>query len=361
MKRRRGDDVETGGRERWLGGFVRRTANGKPIYVIERRIRGALFKVSTRRHTEDAAVRELRRFEADPYAYDPLGGEVLKMTPELVLEYCDWMEAPVPHGKGNTRDWVLQCASFLRDWLAALGHLDLRRIDALKHIKPALKTWRTSQPSRIVALKGFFSWLRKEKGLLKHHEDPTPDVRIPRRGAAKETETGARDVAFDRVQLVFNHLRADVKPLLQLAAGTGWHLAEIIRFAYSGRIQPDPTGKSLGVLVYSHKNRERASTGITNPEHLETARQIREKGYTLSRATLNRLITRARREAGLDDADGKVTFGSMRHNVGNWAIEDGETVETTAKAFNHTSEKMLRRHYLRHHVPRAVIKTRVLK
>src|SRR5689334_11441025 len=138
IKKTRGDSASrpmkgTNVRPQWLGGFVRVTKSGKPVYVIEKRIRGALFKVSTRCHTEDAAVRELRKFEADPGGYVPGGVERLTITPELVIEYCDWMEAPLPLGRGNTHDWVIQSGRFLRDWLVALGGLDLRRISITEH------------------------------------------------------------------------------------------------------------------------------------------------------------------------------------------------------------------------------------
>jgi integrase len=353
--------VETGTRPRWLGGFIRETANGKPVYVIEKRISGALFKVSTRRHTEDAAMRELRRFEADPGGYDPTRtADTLTMTPELVMEHVDWQMTPRPAGRGNSRQWALECGNFLKGWLEALGGRDLRRVSSID-VKHLLKRWETSLPARVVAIKGFFSWLRKEKGLLKHHEDPMPDVRIPERHAAKETLTGARDVPFQRVQKVYRHLRKDVRDILLLLSGTGWHLSEVRRFATNGEIRKDPTGKHLATLVTFHKRKEKAVSGIMHREHLDAAKRLRAAGTMLSDSTLAGLMRKANRRAGIKPDERPVYFGDMRHNVSTWAIEAGEDIGVTAKAFNHTSEKMLRQHYVRHAVPRATIKTRVLK
>lgn len=361
-KKRRGDSVATGEREQWLGGFVRRSASNKPIYVIEKRIHGALFKISTRRHTEDGAMRELRRFEADPGNYDATGAiDVLKMTPELVLEYVDWSITPKPAGRGNSRDWAMSSGRLLRDWLRALGGVDLRRVKATEHIKPALRTWTTSVPARVVALKAFYSWLRKEKGIVKHHEDPTPDVRIPERNAAKETATGARDVPFARVQAVYAHLRADVRDILLLLTGTGWHLSEVRRFAENGEIRKDPTGRHLATLVTFHKRREKAVAGLMHQEHVDAARRLREKGDMLSSNTLAGLMRQANRAAGIGTDERPVFFGDMRHSVGTWAIEAGDDIRDIARAYNHESEKMLRRHYVRHAVPRGTVTVRVLQ
>lgn len=366
MKTTNGDSVETATPKKkrpvWLGGFIRVTARGKRVYVIEKRIGGVLFKASTRKHTEDAAIKEFRKFEADPGGYDPTkSADSLIMTPELVLEHVDWQTAPRPAGLGNDHEWALTCGSFLKAWLEAYGNRDLRRVTAVD-IKQMLRRWKTSVPNRVSALKGFYSWLRKEKGLLKHHEDPTPDVPIPGRRAAKETETGARDASFEKVQRVYAHLREDVRDILLLLSGTGWHVSEVRRFVTNGEIRKDPTGKHLATLVTFHKLREHAVSGLTHPEHLEAARRLREKGYMLSRKHLATLMLKANIAAGIDpETERPVYLGDMRHSVGTWAIEDGEDIAATAKAFNHTSEKMLRRHYVRHAVPRATIKTRVLK
>lgn len=351
--RGRGDFVETGGRRKWLGGFVRETARGKPVFVIEKRIKGELFKVSTRCHTETAALAELKRFEVDPMLYVPGGAVGLKMTADLVLEYRGWQISE----RGNTHEWAHTSANMLMDWLEAFGETDLRRLTAVE-VKRTLQRWRTSRPGRVTALKGFFSWLRKERGLLKHHEDPMPDVRIPERKSSKET--GARDVPFDVACRVYRALRKDVRDVLQVMAGTGMHLAEVQRFATGGAIRKDPSGQSLAVLVVWHKRKEKAVCAITNTEQLAAAERIRAQGWMLSRNALWVLMKRANVDAGIPEAE-RLNFGDMRHSVATWAVELGEDIRNVARAFNHESEAMLRQHYVRHAVPRAVIKTRVLK
>lgn len=350
-KQRSGDGVETG-RRRWLGGFVRETARGKAVFVIEKRIKGELFKVSTRCHTEKAALAELARFEVDPMLYVPGGAIGLRMTAELVVEYRNWQIAE----RGNSHEWALTSGNMLMDWLEAFGDLDLRRLTSVR-VRETLLRWKTSRPARVTVLKGFFSWLRRVKGLLKHHEDPMPDVPIPERKSSKET--GARDVPFDVVCRVYRALREDVRDVLQLLGGTGMHLNELRRFAEKGEIRADPTGQALATITVWHKRKEDFAYAITVPEALEAARRIRAGGKTLGRHRLWELTKRANRDAGIDEAE-RLNLGDMRHCVGTWAIELGEDIRNIARAYNHESEAMLRRHYVRHAVPRAVIKTRPL-
>lgn len=355
MGNARGDSVATGGiREKWLGGFVRYTRAGKPTFIIERHWRGGYYKASTRCHTEAAALKELARFEEDPGSYIAGGRGPLRMTAELILEHQAWQLGE----RGNTYDWAKDCANMLRDWLRALGdNHDLRRLKA-NEVKEALLTFKGGRPARVVALKGFYSWLRKEKGLLEHREDPMPDVRITKKQSSRLS--APKDVPRERAALVYRHLREDVRDVLQLLAGTGWHMSEAIRFAHNGEIRKDPTGKSLATLIVWHKAKEKAISGITKRSHLEAAKRIRAKGYSLGRSRLHFLISRACEEAGLPREEW-FGFGAMRHSVSTWAIEAGEDIEQTAKALNHTSAKMLRGHYVRHAVPRALIKTHVLK
>ena len=48
-------------RATWLGGFIRENEDGEPIYVIRKRVDGHQYEVSTRCHTERAALKQLER------------------------------------------------------------------------------------------------------------------------------------------------------------------------------------------------------------------------------------------------------------------------------------------------------------
>lgn len=163
------------------------------------------------------------------------------------------------------------------------------------------------------------------------------------------------------MQKVFRASRPDVRDILMLLSATGWHLAEVRRFVEHGEIRKDPTGKHLATLVTFHKRREHAVSGLTRPEHVAVAKKLRAAGYMISDSTLATLMRRTNRRVGVPKGERPVYLGDMRHNVGTWAIEDGDDMSDVAKAFNHSGEKMLRRHYVRHAVPRATLRTRLLK
>jgi integrase len=353
MRTGRGDSGgDKGNRPKWLGGFVRMTKAGRPVYVIEKHLRGAYFKASTRCHTEVGALKELARFESDPAAYASGAVNALIMSPELVMEYRDWQLTE----RGNTDEWARWSASMLGHWMRAIGNRDLRRLKA-KDVREMLATFPTNRAARVVALKGFYTWLVKDKSLLEHAQNPMPGVRIPKRG--KSRDVAPRDRPHALVRKVYQHLREDIRDVLQLQAGTGMHLSEVMRFAQSGELRKDPTGESLAVLIVWHKRKEQVAIAITKRRHLDAARRIKAKGYTLGRSRLAFLMRRANEAAGVPRGQW-VRFGDMRHNVGTWAHEMGEDVANTAKAFNHTDDKMLRDHYVRHAIPRARIKTKVL-
>ncbi len=59
--------------ETWEGGFIRLDAKSRKVYVIRRMINGRNFKVSTRATTLRAAMEQLKRFEAAPEHYSPVG------------------------------------------------------------------------------------------------------------------------------------------------------------------------------------------------------------------------------------------------------------------------------------------------
>lgn len=363
MRKGRGDNMATGKVRKWAGGFVWRSKTGVETFVIERHLGGHYFKISTRCHDETAALAESARFELDPFAYRPglIAGK-LSMTAELVNEHLAWQLET----KGNTKEWVGICRSALADWAEDFDGLDLRSLTSHGHIKPALRSRKSIHHHRVASLKGFFKWLRVEKGLLKHAEDATLDVPIPKQRSSRLT--APRDVPIGDVRKVRaffaretsnpreNKARAQMRALLELLAGTGWHVSEARRFAQSGEIRPDPTGRHLAIAVTWHKRKEAAATWLQHTEALEAAQHLQGlrvfSGYTLA----------ARMRQACEAA--KVPFfglGDLRHSVATWAAEDGTEQEQIAKALNHSSSRTTRGHYIRHRIPLGVMKVRALR
>jgi integrase len=364
QKKRRGDGVATGRNGNWAGGFVRRGASGLDTYVIERHVGGAYFKVSTRCHTEEAALAELARWEKDPYAYRPgLVAGKLEMTDELVFEYCRWMREE----KGNTKEWANVCRHLLADWLDDLAGLDLRSVTPHGHLLPALRSHDANRRARVTCLKGFFRWLRVEKGLLRHAEDASLDMSIPKHRPSRLV--APRDVPADdvrKVAQVFARHTADKREAaareqmldtLALLQGTGWHVSEVRRFVANGEIRADPTGRFLAVLVTWHKRKEFSSAYAQNTETLEAAKRLKQLARLFSNNTHAMRMAWACREAGVTRFD----LGDMRHSVSTWAAEDGADQMEIAKALNHSSPKTTRDHYIRQRIPLGVMRVRPLR
>ncbi|QDE68580.1 hypothetical protein BHS09_17190 [Myxococcus xanthus] len=53
-------------KQRWPGGYFHKQQDGQPLFIIDRRVRGQRFHVSTRCHNLRLAMKQLERFEADP-------------------------------------------------------------------------------------------------------------------------------------------------------------------------------------------------------------------------------------------------------------------------------------------------------
>jgi hypothetical protein len=58
--------------DKWDYGYIRKDAKGRKVHIIRVSIGGKRYEVSTRRHTQGAAIDEYRRFETDPENYEPV-------------------------------------------------------------------------------------------------------------------------------------------------------------------------------------------------------------------------------------------------------------------------------------------------
>lgn len=342
---------------KWSGGYVRQLVEagqpkGRPVYVIEKRVDGVRFHVSTRCHDRGAAERQLMRFEANPAAYSPAGEAKragLYLTADMVQEYGNQQEA-----SGLTGEWVDEVGRCLVNWLDALHGKDLRTLALHRDLKPFIEARRTRKAQHIKALKGLFRWLRQEKGLLKHHEDATLDLRVPQ---AKPEKWGRRKVVTpEAVQLVLPHLPAPFADVLHLLTATAWHLTEVRRFTQAGEVVP-ATGPVLAVLVTRHKGGELTRTPLQYPEHVETARRLLGLRVWPQRMAFARAMRAACAAAGVP----YFGMGVMRHSVLTWGAEAGMPIAALAEFAGHKSASTTRRFYVDVASPTNVIPIRRLQ
>ncbi len=340
----------------WRGGYVSIGSKGRKTYIIEREVGGHRFHISTRCHIDSAAFKQLERFEANPYAYRPEGKADIKLllTNALVEEY----ESFLLLRRRTTSNHAKEMKSHLADWMEDFGAKDLRRLDLRDDIKPALERRATGRQHRIIALKAFFGWLRKEKGLMKSADDATLDLSVPQAVPARRKRKKA--VEWSRVQAAMAHLPKRYADVLTVLAATGMHVTELQRFVRQSDSELIllPTGaKHLAVIVTRHKSGDYTRIPLQHAEHVAAASRLRES-RTIPR-NLNQELRTACIKAG--DKETPFTFGVMRHSVATWAITDGADPATVAQFLGHKDPRTTLRFYADANVPTAAIPPRLLR
>lgn len=336
------------GRPRWPGGWIHRQKNGRELFIIEKRINGKRFSLSTRAHSLRAALKQLERFEADPHGYRPEGPEPeapIRMSAKLIDDYRTWQLEV----KGVTPKHASETENLLEDWLEDLGVADLRKVTLRDHIKPALDRRRTCRPHRIIAIKAFYGWLRKERHLLISAQDPTLDLPVPQ--ARPEKWVRRKAVPLDVVVAVAAILEPDYRDMITVLAGTGWHVTEIERFIRrpESEIVYARSEDTLATLVTRHKNRELTRVPVTDPDVLAAAERLRARGRVPKKA--NAAVKQACAKAKVK----AFTLGVMRHSVATWAIERKAIPALVSEFLGHKDPRTTKRFYTDVAVPTATV------
>jgi integrase len=339
----------------WDGGYVSVGKGGRRTYFIERSVRGERFHVSTRCHTTQGAMAQLKRFEGDPRNYTPEGVEVadtsLRMTTELLLEFRTWSIDT----RGNTRKHANEMYNRLVEWLEDLKGKDLRRLTLGGDLLPAIDRRLTCRPHRIIAIKSFFKWLRTKAALVTHAEDATLDLPVPQ--SVPEKWKRRKAVGFDVVQAAMSRLGEGYQDALWVLTGTGWHVTELCRFvrqpeseivlipAKPGELDETTDAKgnrvrrTLAVLRTKHKNKERTRTPIQDAGVLAAAQRAKARG------TVPRYLNRALSAACLAAEVPAFGYGVMRHSVATWALENGASPDDVSKFLQHKDRRTTERFY----------------
>lgn len=336
----------------WDGGYISLGKGGRKTFFIERTVNGVRFHVSTRCHTERGAYEQLTRFEADPNNYTPEGEEEaapLRITSALVDEFKEWQLRE----RGNTKKHANEMAHRLADWILALNGKDLRTV-TLGELKAKLEG-KPGRQHRIIALKSFCAWLRKEKELLKRAEDPTEDLAVPQ--ARPEKWKRRKVVEFARVHAAYQKLDQPMRDVLLLMTATGYHVTELERFSRDERssLAKANSGTTIAVMTVIHKNKEPVANAITDPEVAAAAERVRERGSVPRR--LNAQLKAACIAAEVEP----FTFGVMRHSVATWAVELGASPAQVSEFLHHKDPRTTKRHYIDLGVPVAPVRLPVLR
>ncbi len=356
----------------WDGGFVQRDSKGREVFVIRKMIGGKRFVVSTRAHSEAAAVAQLKRFEADPEGYTAAGEaprDGLYLDAPMVARFLAFSAS-----KGNGANWIDRQTTNLAWWGKALAGHDLRKLTRetirLK-LGPDADALRHRQ--RVAVLKALTSWLRRREGLLTAAEDALADWALPKVAVAQDSMSKIIDLkTWEKVRawLLKNPRQAPRGPfkdgtawdrafsaeIMVVQLGTGWHVAESVRFALSGEIIPHAkaTKVEAGVLITPKAKRgtklasrvsarvlqaaaklQAIAKPLTDQKQLSIERQVYEDIHAAQDALA--------KESG--QAVQRFQPGWARHTVASFAMAAQGDARGIAAALGN-SEGMIRRVYV---------------
>lgn len=294
-------------RERIEGwpGYVHRQRDGRPLFIIEKQVTVTddagnktrhRFHVSTRAHSLKPALEQLQRFEADPFAYNPVGGDLrapLVLTAGMLVQFYDWQVA-----QGLTPKYARETFTWLKRWVRALKGVNLRSARLARDVMPALDAARPGARRPLMAsLKTLFAWLRTERHELTSAEDATRDLKLAQSAPAKHRKKVAHAVAD--VRKVAELLKGVYRDALLFQWATSCHVSELERFVRDGRsrlvVYRKPQrladgSKAIAQVELWHKTGKIHRVALTRPEHVEAAGRLRKRGSLPSRSDLNAMI-----------------------------------------------------------------------
>ncbi len=335
-----------GKKRKWLGGYARTEADGRETFTIERRVNRKRYHVSTRCHRENEAIIQLRRFEANPDAYQPSGeapAEPLRLTRVRTDEFFEWQI----NVRGNTVRHCKEVGKYLAQWTVDLEGRDLRHLNLGAHVIPKLDAHpgARARGMRISALKAFCKWLRTEKHLMTSAEDCTLDLIVPQTRIAKNTKKKAVD--RELVQKLLLNLEERYRDVLLFMACTGWHKTEVERFVRDStseliHLSPEQIVRDRCIAVARtwHKGKVWTATRIQTQQHLDAATRMKARG--VFPRNFNQELKRVAIALGGDPKTGAPFYfplGVMRHSFSTWHSGAGADTKEISRALDHKSEK----------------------
>ena len=359
----RGDAVGTPARKKeservkvkgWPG-YVR-----EGLFIIEKRIGGKKFHVSTRCTSLRAALKQLERFEENPAAYSPRGVDApapLVLDLKMIDELHAWHAPTV-----SSTEWANDVKRTLKHWANHLKGADLRNLSLIDDLKPFIAGDAPSKPLRVASIKVLFRWLLREKGLITRAQNVAEEFITPPFKPRQQTGE-SKAIEFERLAKVVPLLKTEVRDVLELLAATGWHITEVQRFAKKeiGRFRLRDAGdrpEVLATIGTRHKDGGKWHfTALLFQSHVDAAHRIRARGYVFNRTALRRNLKKACEEAGVK----AFNMGDMRASVLTWLRLAGVPMETAMLYVGHTSVETQNRFYVNAEVARAVLPQHALR
>lgn len=316
----------------WEGGYIRKTTRGDDRYYIRRRVKGRLYEVSTGCSTKGAARRQLAIFEMNPSGYRP-GGDPEGAVPfdkALVELFLTWSRDV----KKNSRTWVRDQKVALGWWNKKLGNVDLRSVQTSELVR-CLDGVEHGRKQKVATLKTLYGWLRKVRHSLT--VDPTASLTVPQ--ARPEQWTTPKTFSPETYQATRPKLTPQHRDAVDVLAGTGWHVTELLRFAEGGAVERHPMRAAWVLVCPRRKSGE--------PQRTEVSDAVAAAGKRLVGKPLDFWAFRRDLDAA---SGGEIQPGSFRHSVATWAINSGADPAAVAAFLGHKSPMTTRRFYATHAV-----------
>lgn len=344
----------------WEGGYISVGTNGRKTFIIERRVNGRRFHVSTRCHERRSALAQLDRFERNPLAYRPEGDDAdapLHITAADLQRYIVWTR----ERKGNTRQHAVEVKRYLGHWLEDIGAADWRHLK-LPRLKQILDARKSARPNRIAAIKGFCRWLRQEEAWLTSAQDVTRDLASIQ--ATPEKQRREKKVPKVVVEQLLAARAPDGSRLLDertwcflvVKASTGLHHSEILRIVRGENATIEVLDERAAarsgcpaVVRFIHKNGDNVVKRIDTAGVLDALRSLQASGVTM------RSVNKALKAACVDLGFEAFTAGVLRHSWGTWHVENGASIEAVAAGYGHQSKRTTERFYVQVAVPHATL------
>jgi integrase len=284
-------------------------------------------------------MKQLERFESNPMAYRPGGstGAPVHFTAALVDEFLAWSETT----QKNSATWVGQQRMYLEWWRGNFESQDLRAV-TLPEILAALEGVK-SRGHRIAVVKRLYSWLVRERHVMREEQNPTAQLRIPQ--ARPEQWTRQKAISKRDFTRIRAKLSGHWRDALDILAGTGWHVTELVRFARSGSL--DQHAGQPVLICPQTKGGEMLRTEVSRGV-AKAARRLRSRG-AIDRDKFDDEVRAASRACKVD-----FMAGQMRHSVATWAVNQGADAASVAAFLGHKSPRTTARFYATHATPKKV-------
>jgi hypothetical protein len=333
--------------EGWPG-YIHRRKDGRPLFILERQMtidgQRHRFHVSTRATSLKAALEQLARFESDPFAYNPVGGDLrapLVLTADLADKFFRHQLA-----RGLSRKYARETLTWLGRWGKSLKTVDLRRMQLARDVLPVLDAASGARRPMMAALKTFMTWLRLERHELTSAEDVTRDLRLPQADVARHKKRVAHDVSHVRKALA--KLKGVYRDALLFQAATACHISELERFVRDERSKLDVFDKpkrladgsqALAVVSVWHKTKKTHRLALVRREAVEAAQRLLDRGTLPPRNKLNEAVYAACVAAKVP----RFSF-ALRHSVLTWGAKRGVSEERLAQHAGHEDVRTTRRY-----------------